>query len=266
MKFLVPLFLGVGLLTGASAEGAHAQTITGTLMEVETDQPISLGLVMMMTEEGDSITSTVTNSEGEFTVSAEEPGSFILVASAFGFKETAAGVFELGDDGEMEVEFRIAAAPMPIDGILVALQKPVFEHNLVRNGFVRRITRGLGRFVTPADIEDSAARTSADLLRGIPGVHVTLPGGGLYAYQGEVVRLVSNNDYCAPTIYLDGTRLSPDLTSQMAFDEIAPLQVVDAIEVYRRPAEIPVEYGQTGSGSSYGSGPCGVIVIWTKTR
>ena len=248
------------------AAPVQGQTIHGTLMEVESDQPISLGLVIMMTEEGDSVTSTVTDGRGEFSVSADEAGSFILIASAFGFKETAAGVFELGEGGEMDIEFRIAAAPMPIDGILVSLQRPVLEHNLVRNGFVRRITRGQGRFITPADIEKSSARTSADLLRGIQGVHITRPGGALAAHQGELVRLVSQNDYCAPTIYLDGARLSPTMTSETAFDILAPLPSIDAIEIYRRPSEIPIEYGQTQSGASYGRGPCGVIVVWTKTR
>ena len=155
------------LMFGTMATPAYAQTIDGTLMEVETGQPISLGLVIMMTESGDSVTSGVSNGQGRFSVTAPEAGSFILVASAFGFKETAAGVFELGPDGEMDVEFRIAAAPMPIDGILVSLQRPALEHQLVKNGFVRRVTRGLGRFITPIMIEESAA-VSAELVQICP--------------------------------------------------------------------------------------------------
>lgn len=254
------------LLGAVAAPAVQAQTIDGTLMEVETGQPISLGLIIMMTEAGDSITSTVTDGQGRFSVSSEEPGSFVLIASAFGFKETAAGVFELGEDAAMDVQFRIAAAPMPIEGILVSLQRPVLEHNLVRNGFVRRITRGLGRFITPADIERSSARTAADLLRGIPGVHITQPGGGLASFQGEMVRMVSQNDYCAPTIYLDGARIAPNMTTDTPLDQLAPLQTIDAIEIYRRPSEVPIEYGMTSSGNAGGRGPCGVLVIWTKTR
>lgn len=248
------------------AVSLEAQTISGTLMEVETDRPISLGLVIMLTESGDSITSTVTDGQGRFTLESEEPGSFLLLASAFGFKETAAGVFELGEDAEMDVEFRIAAAPMPIDGLIVSLQRPVLEHNLVRNGFVRRLSRGRGRFITPVQIERSAAQTAADLLRGVQGVHVTMPGGGLNSFRGEMVRMVSQNDYCAPTIFLDGARLSPSMTSDMPLDQLAPLQSIDAIEVYRRASEVPIEYAMTQSGDTYGRGPCGVLVIWTKTR
>ncbi|MDH3270596.1 MAG: Plug and carboxypeptidase regulatory-like domain-containing protein [Gemmatimonadota bacterium] len=258
---LIALMLG---LSAGFVTDAQGQTINGKLMEVETGQPISLGLIIMMTEGGDSITTAVTNGSGDFTISSDEPGSFVLIASAFGFKETAAGVFELGDGASMDIQFRIAAAPMPIDGLLVSLQRPVLEHNLVRNGFVRRVTRGLGRFITPVTIERSPARTSADLFRGIPGVFVTTPGGNLNAYQGGVVRLASQGDYCAPTIYLDGARMSPMVTADLSIDQIAPLQSIDAVEIYRRPAEIPIEYGATGS--TPGRGPCGVLVIWTRTR
>ncbi|MGB1657388.1 MAG: carboxypeptidase regulatory-like domain-containing protein [Longimicrobiales bacterium] len=247
------------------AAPAYAQTIEGTLMEVETGQPISLGLVIMMTESGDSVTSGVSNGQGRFSVTAPESGSFVLVASAFGFKETAAGVFELGPEGQMDVEFRIAAAPMPIDGILVSLQRPALEHQLVKNGFVRRVTRGLGRFITPVMIEESPALSAEELFRGIPGVGLVYPQGGINSFQGATVRLFGTGQYCTPTIYLDGTRLSVEMTASLPIEVIAPLATIDAVEIYRRPAEIPVEYGMTQSGSSQG-GNCGVIVVWTKTR
>lgn len=255
----------VAALTGAFAAPAQGQTIKGTLMEVETGQPISLGLVIMMTEEGDSITSGVTNGQGQFEVSASEAGSFVLIASAFGFKETPAGVFELGPGGEMDVEFRIAAAPMPIDGLIVSLQRPVLQHQLVKNGFVRRYTRGLGAFLTPVMIEESAARSTADLFRGIPGVLLQLPGGGLNAFSGEALRLTGTGQFCTPTIYMDGARMNVTMTQDMPIEVIAPLAMVDAIEIYRRPSEIPIEYGMTSSGNVSG-GPCGIVVIWTKTR
>ncbi len=255
----------VMLIFGVGATPVQAQTINGTLMEVETGQPISLGLVIMMTEAGDSVTSGVSNGQGQFSLTAPDGGSFLLVASAFGFKETAAGVFELGADGEMDIDFRIAAAPMPIDGILVSLQRPGLQHQLVKNGFVRRVTRGLGRFITPIMIEESPALTSEDLFRGIPGVGLVYPQGGINSFQGATVRLAGTGQYCTPTIYLDGTRLSVQMTASMPIEVIAPLQTIDAVEIYRRPAEVPVEYGMTQSGSGQG-GNCGVIVLWTRTR
>jgi hypothetical protein len=250
---------------------AQAQTINGRLMEVETDQAISLGLIILMTESGDSITSTVTNGQGRFSVTAPEAGSFVLIASAFGFKETRAGVFELGSGGEMDIEFRIAAAPMPIDGLIISLQRPVLQHQLVKNGFVRRVTRGLGHFITPVDIERSAARSTADLFRGISGVLLQMPGGNLNAFAGEALRLQGAGGFCTPTIYLDGARMSIDQTRDLPIEVLAPLAMIDAIEIYRRPSEVPIEYGMTGAGMSVSEGQmsegvCGVVVIWSRTR
>ncbi len=240
------------------------QTITGTLMEVDSDRAISLGLIILMTESGDSVTSGVTNAQGRFSLTAPEGGSFLVIASAFGFKETSAGVFEIGDGGEMNIEFRIAPAPMAIDGILIALQRPVLQHNLITSGFVRRITRGLGRFITPYVIENSSARTSAELFRGIPGVFVNPVGGGFGpgAFMGGVVQMSSQDGFCNPTIYVDGIRMPEG----MVIDNVAPIDVIDAAEIYRRPSEIPIEYAMTASNSSISSGVCGVLVIWTKRR
>jgi len=262
---LLRLMFAVALL-GAGATSSAAQTINGTLMEVESGTPISLGLIIMMTESGDSITSGVTDGRGRFSIGSPDAGSFVLLASAFGFKETAAGVFEIGSGGEMDIEFRIAAAPMPIDGILVSLQRPALEHQLVKNGFVRRVTRGLGRFITPWMIEQSPAVTTADLFRGIPGVLLSYPRGGLNSFEGETIQLAGAGQYCTPTIYLDGARMSVQMTQGMPIDLLAPLVMVDAVEIYRRPAEVPIEYGMTSSGIGEEGGPCGVVVIWTKTR
>lgn len=266
---LVPAALALcvaGAAVLCPAAPASAQTIEGTLMEVDSDRPISLGLIILMTEAGDSVTSSVTDAQGRFRVEAAEPGSFYLIASAFGFKETQAGIFELGEDGSMEVEFRVGAQAMPIDGVLVELQRPVLQHQLITNGYVRRLQRGLGHFITPYDIEQAAATSTGDLFRGIPGVHVRTLGGGIFAHEGESVQFGSPAGYCTPTIYLDGVRLSPAVVTGNSLEFLVPLATIDAAEIYRRPAEIPIEYSATTTRITEDSGVCGVIVLWTKAR
>jgi hypothetical protein len=262
-----PIGLLLALAVTLAGPGAVAgQTIEGTLMEVGSSRPISLGLVIMMTEAGDSVTSDVTDAQGRFRVEAEDGGSFVLIASAFGFKETRAGVFELGDDGEMDVEFRVGAEAMPIDGLLVELARPTLQHQLIRNGYVRRLQRGLGKFITPHDLENAPAMTTADVFRGIPGVHVRTIGGGINAFQGEAVQFGSPSGYCTPTVYLDGVRLSPSIVADNPIEHLVPLQTLDAAEIYQRPAEIPIEYASTGIQPRDEGGVCGVIVLWTRGR
>lgn len=269
------LAMGVALsaISGVCTSPAAAQTINGTLMDLHSGQPIPLGLVMMFTESGDSVAMTVTDARGHFSLSSPDPGSFVLLASALGYKETADGVFELGEDGVMSVEHRLAPQPLPIDALVVSLRRPVLQHHLVRNGFVRRLQRGLGEFITPHDIEESAAISTEDLLAGLPGLRVgavtrrvdaVLPGELPEIYPrpdiGETVLIRSSDGrWCAPTVYLDGSRVhyEPELGSTLS--NMADIGAVDAIEVYRRAAEIPVEYS---------SGPesnCGVLVVWTRS-
>lgn len=268
--------VAAALVCAMLAPPVSAQTINGTLIDLQSDQPIPLGLVIMFTESGDSVTSTVTDVAGSFSVSSPTPGSFVLLAGALGYRETPAGAFELGDGGVMEVEYRLAPEPMPIDALVVSLDRPVQAHRLVSNGFVRRFQRGLGAFVTPHDIEESTARSTEGLLTHIPGVRVTevriareVAGGEWTIYPrpdvGEVVQIRGpGGGWCTPTVYVDGVRTfyDTDMTSYaqaLTLSTVTPLGSVEAIEVYRRPAEIPVEFSP-GPQSD-----CGVLVVWTKS-
>lgn len=253
------------IVTGGVAP-ATAQTINGRLLDLGTDQPINLGLVMMFTEDGDSIGSTITDAAGGFSLSSPEPGSFVLRAAALGYRETPAGVFELGRGASMTVEYRLPAEPLPIDEILVALDRPTLQHRLVRNGFVRRLQRGVGVFVTPHDIEESPQTTTEMLMAGVPGVTVgpvfgrrELPGGTmLIPRPDEHVRFRSTSgEWCYPTVYVDGVRAHYDIQAGLTMSQLVDRQSVEGIEIYRRPLEIPAEY-------AIGQGTCGVVLLWSK--
>ena len=268
------LGLAVWGASGSLPCPATAQTISGTLMDLHTDQPIPLGLVMMFTESGDSVTATITNESGHFSISSPTPGSFLLRAVALGYRETPVGIFDLGEDGVLSVQYRLAPQPLPIDRLVVSLNRPMMSHSLVRNGFVRRLQRGFGKFITPHDIEESVATSTEQLLDGLPGVRVgpvvTTPRDGIRPGIvpefhprpdiGETVQIRSpGGGWCPPMIYVDGMRVHYDPGAGFTLSNMAHLGAVEGIEVYRRPAEIPVEYS---------SGPesnCGVLVVWTKS-
>ena len=277
--------LGVATVLGSLgwAASVSAQTIRGRLVDAESGQPIDLGLVIMLTEELDSITSTITNESGMFEVTSPEPGGMVLVASAWGYHETLDGIFDVGTGSSMTVEFRIRPRPLPIDSLVVLLDRPVQQHELVRNGFVRRSERGLGHFITPHDIEESSAFSTEALLDGLMGVRVRPPTALATAwsdslvtqllpvsYVGDQVMLRANAGWCNPTVYLDGMRVQQDASQGMTLSMLAPLSVVSAIEVYRRAAQVPVEYASAESPLNGNTGAlqgvCGVILVWTRQR
>ena len=226
-------------------ESLSAQTIRGTLLQRGTDNPISLGFVALLTESGDSITSTITNREGQFSLTSPVPGNFFLLAAALGHRETTVGVFELGEDGELTVDFRIPVEALTLDGLLVQADRISQLPALVRNGFSRRMQQGVGRFITPEEIENSSATRTSDLFLGMVGVRVI----------GNRVLVRAIQEHCSPQIYLDGLSLNTD--ADLPVDVIVPLETLAAAEVYRRAAEVPLQYGGTGAA-------CGVILFWTK--
>jgi len=222
-----------------------AQTIRGTLLERGSDNPISLGFVVLLTEAGDSVTSTITDDEGAFSVTSPVPGNCLLMAAALGHRETTVGLFELGEGGELTVEFRIPVEALTLDGLLVQAERIGKVPALVRNGFSRRMQEGIGHFITPQEIENSSATRTAHLFREEPSVRLV----------GDRIFLRGTRDLCSPQIYLDGVPLS--VGASLPLDAIVPLEVLAGVEVYRSVAEVPLQYGGTGA-------VCGVILFWTK--
>lgn len=248
------LFLAIGPVE------ASAQTINGTLLDGATDEPIDLGLIIMMGVSGDSIDATLTNDAGRFSITAPDSGSYLLIGSAYGYHESVTGVYELGAGGVLDLEYRLAPAPFEMDEILVELgASRVLPAKVVSSGFVRRLQRGLGHFLTPYQIEHSPERRTSDLLDRVPGVMINSPNTESYAraalmLQGPIGR-------CYPRIYLDGILVQQNDN----IDGLVPIHEIEAVEIYRRPAEVPIEYGMgTRAGEEDQFNPCGVVLFWTK--
>ncbi len=257
-------------LVGTTAAPLAAQTVRGTLVDTGTGLGIPYGLVIMFHESGDSVTATVGDERGAFSLTAPEPGSFLLLAGALGYHETPAGVFELGRDGVVTVRYGLSPRPLPLDELVVSLDRPTLEHHLVRRGYVRRFQRGLGVFVTPYMIERSAARSTEQLVAGLPGIRVgsaysaPRPGPGIQvgiplSHLGEAITVNGPRGWCLPRLFVDGLPTVYDPDSGQTLSAVAGIGEIEALEVYRRPAEIPVEYDPGPSSN------CGVIVAWTKT-
>lgn len=242
LKALLIAAVGIG-----SGNGASAQTIRGQLMDMHTDAPIDLGLIIMVSATGDSVTSTLSSPTGRFSVSADGPGEYLLLAAALGYKETRVGLFELGEGGEMSVEFRLWPEPLSIDGIMV--QSLVREPQLVRNGYYRRMQRGTGTFITPSDLEEATQLRAIEILTGIPGTRMTMD-----PVDGERFMVRGAQGYCVPDLIIDGVRTNWRDTS-MRLDELVPLESLYAIEVHRGVAGIPIEFGSFNQ--------CGLLVFWT---
>lgn len=241
-----------------------AQTIEGRLLDADSGRPIDLGILILLTEEGDTVRMAASTADGRFSVTAPEPGSFLVRASAFGYAEREEGVFELGEGGRLDVEFRIAPRPMELDGILVSTDRPAPSHPLVRNGFVERYRRGIGHFITPRDLERTVYLDTESLFHFIPGVRIvtrsrsTVNGRTVLGPTTERVLMRNSWGSCAPTVYVDGIRTQLAYGTGERLSHLVRIGWIEAVEIYTRPAQVPAEYGgPTGND-------CGLIVFWTE--
>ena len=63
---------------------------------------------------------------------------------------------------------------------------------------------------------------------------------------------------CGPRVILNGIELNrPDTRDPTPIDDIVAPADLLAIEIYRRPSQLPARFGGAMSA-------CGVIVLWTK--
>jgi hypothetical protein len=114
-------------------------------------------------------------------------------------------------------------------------------------GFDDRAKRGLGTFLTRDEIEKRQSVLTTDLFRTIPGLTVGFDGSN-YVVQS------SRGTGCQVQWYLDG---SPFDNSQNDLDQMLRPDDIEAVEVYKSPSEVPVQFqGHNGS--------CGTILVWTK--
>lgn len=260
-RFAMLLWLASSTVTVA----ADAQTLGGRLLGRGSNRPIGLAIVTLVAENtGDMVAATITDDLGRFSLTSPEPGSFLLRASAFGYGTSTAGIFDLGPDGEMTVDFRIDPRPVALDGLVVSTHRLESRHNLIASGFLARLNRGLGHFITPFEIENSLAVSTVQLFEGIPGVSLMRVYGLRSADRMIVLRGTSAAALCFPKYYLDGVAIDL-ITAEL--NTAAPLSAIEAIEIYSGPSEIPAQYSMPDREPGGGwTAPCGVIVLWTRSR
>ena len=228
--------------------GLPAQTVEGRLLELGSDQPIILAQVFLLTVGGEIADQTFTDERGFFSLSAREAGSFFVQAERIGYEARVDGVFDLGEGGVLSVEFRLPRNPVALDTLHVSAERR--SARLVLLGFYDRMKYGFGKFLTPEEIARRSVFGATDLLRNIPRVRIRQRQFG-----GSEVLIRSSRGLCSPNVVIDGNVVFWGQPARL--DEVVQPHEIEAIEVYRGGAEIPLQFG--GASST-----CGAILIWTR--
>ena len=227
------------------------QSIRGLVLEEGTDAPIELASVVVVTASGDSVTATLTDVNGFFTLSATD-GEYILRASALGYRSGRAGPFGLEDERVVRV-VQIALAPQPLS--IAGLVVEAIDASLATTGFYDRMATGRGQFLTPADIAATGARFTPEVFYGLDHV---MPRYDLPVWERWVRFMSTGRGNCSPRIWVDGVWFRWPLPGE-GLDDVVRVEDLLAAEVYWGPFQAPTRYQGTAHDNS-----CGVVLLWTR--
>ena len=190
-----------------------------------------------------------TNGDGRFALPPVPAGAQMVRARRIGYSpEIATMALAAGDTADLE--FTLARvqelAPVITEGMSIRDRKYA--------AFEERRLAGFGSFITREQLEKWQAARPSDALRRVAGIRFDYDQ---YGRKHMVMsRAAALNGPCRPAVYVDGSMWT--MPSDLDVDTALPsLMEIEAIEVYKGPASVPVMLNATGSA-------CGVVSIWTR--
>lgn len=251
-RFRTTLGLVLALMAGAGS--ASAQTVGGQITDASTGRPVSGVAVILFDRNDRLVTRVLSDAQGRYQIRASEPGAYRLRFEIPGYRVVITEILNLKRDQQLDYPMRLTpAGPVALDTVVVG-GEPVPRHLL---DFYLRKSKGLGTFLTPADIERLHPGAPTDLVRRLEGFELS------YDRFDPSRKLVKNKRWgglgrvCAPAIFVDGAYVGTAETYDM--DTALWVDRLDAVESYSNSARVPIEFNATGS-------ECGVIAVWTKRQ
>ena len=220
-----------------TSDRAGTATVRGRVSSFATERPIDGARVAIP---GTGL-ETTTDPDGRFVLSGVPAGVRRLRVS---FEDRVSDRLEMvvRADRENEIEILVDVDVLPVPELHVSIEPPL-SGKLA--GFYERRERGTGMFMTREEIEEHDPSRTSDLFRALPGIRVSRFGPGTSS-----VEIARGAIPCPIEYFLDGMRVEG-----FEVDAVSP-GTIDAIEVYRGPAEVPPQFRRRLS--------CAAIVIWTR--
>lgn len=250
------LILAQTFVTG-TVTGDSARPVAGAIVEIKALQR-----------------AVTTTARGGFAFIVERPGAYLLEVRALGFSPASRSL-RLGSGDTLRVDFALVPVPQELAPVVVTESDPLPTG--IMRGFEERRRAGFGRFITRDMLAERDHDTVAGILRGIAGMRmVRRPGGCGGGYSAATGRGIAAVEFsksttagatcsggipmaaaCYMSVYVDGVRQwAPGSVDPPDFDQMRNMQY-EGVEIYRGPAELPIQYQGTGAA-------CGAILLWTR--
>lgn len=249
----IPLLVPMSDLAPAPAPARDAARalIRGRVRDAETENVIPMADVAVMSVNGDTVAHTFSSQDGTFRVSVPDGSRYQVGANALGYADLPPGLVDVDRGQIVDLDVRLSKRAIPLEALVVTVERRNLA--LDRTGFYDRRAVGLGTFVTPEQVEKRDPEFVSDMF-------VTVPSAVLVEddFGHRDVYFRGNGGGCWPRVVVDGVVVSLGGGQEKpGMDYILGGRDLEAIEIYKRPAQVPPQYGGAGSA-------CGVIVIWTK--
>jgi hypothetical protein len=249
----LPAIIGALLLAASPALG---QVIRGTVVDSASGKPVASAHVRVSVATGTAIGDTATGKDGLFTFHLPAAGDYVLRVTRPGYSARETEPITVDTKLVAAVELRLVSSPVALDTLTVVAAKVKVERQipfLVDAGFYDRRAKGIGHFLTRADLDAHPSDRLTNAFYGISGVHVVCEGASLPAgacdVQAPGVTTMIMRGVCKPSVVLDGVVLRPGgVEGGQAVDQLLNPFNLEAVEIYYK---------------GYLS-PFGAIIAWSR--
>ena len=224
--------------------------LAGTVMD-SLGRPIPHAMVLI----GKGDVAAISDDSGRFHLTGAPSGLNAFTIMRIGFRPVS---FEttLAVDTTIVIAVTLKAIPT-LEAVEVRASR--LAERLARVGFFERMHRGRGTYITSQRIDSiSFGAKSSSLLRDVRGIDIKCPPMG-----GATCAVVTRSAPQCLWLFVDGHYTDSQI------DDMLPPTAIAAIEVYERPAMVPLEFHgplpRKQDQLTVAAG-CGALVVWTKAR
>jgi hypothetical protein len=230
------------LLLGSSAD-AHAQIVTGRVVEHDSDRPIVAATIGVF-DDDESIASTESDSTGFFRLVLPLSGEYRIRVERLGYSPAETEAIEVGRTEIVEVEISLRVDAVEIEPIMVVTRRTMAPTSELHRRLEEGRRTGFGQFITREQLDSTTAISVTDLVLRVPFV-----GMGADTL-GRSTPVMFSRGGCVPTLYLNGALWNFDWGS---LDAMLLPTYLEGVEIYRSRSELPADLRG-----------CGAIVLWTR--
>jgi outer membrane receptor protein involved in Fe transport len=195
--------------------GSSGGSVSGSIISRPSGKALeSAGIVLFQASDSVIVSGTTTSGDGKFEIDHIPYGSYYLVLSCIGYRDTTSAIFiiDSGHPKQTFEELSITQIALPQKGIVVTEEKPTY------NNFIDRKVYNVEKDMM------SQTGSAGDLLQNVPSVSVDIDGNVSLRGSQNVLMLLNG-------------RPSPLLGKNRAdFLENLPASSIERIEVITNPS------------------------------